>query len=93
MNARPIDEYFLQKDEPTKSCLQFLREHILQLDTNITEAWKYGMPFYCYKGKMFLLLVGTQKISSTLYRGCGGQAPEPSRFAFRSPRPYENFTD
>jgi hypothetical protein len=56
MNARPIDEYFLQKDEPTKSCLQFLREHILQLDTNITEAWKYGMPFYCYKGKMFCYL-------------------------------------
>lgn len=53
---RPIDNYFLQKEEPVKSCLQFLREHILQLDGNITEAWKYGMPFYCYKGKMFCYL-------------------------------------
>lgn len=53
---RPIDNYFLQKEEPVKSCLQFLREHILQLDSNITEAWKYGMPFYCYKGKMFCYL-------------------------------------
>lgn len=53
---RPIDNYFLQKDEPVKSCLQFLREHILQQDSNITEAWKYGMPFYCYKGKMFCYL-------------------------------------
>lgn len=49
---RPIDIYFLQKDEPIKSCLQFLREYILKQDANLTEAWKYGMPFYCYKGKM-----------------------------------------
>lgn len=49
---RPIDEYFLNKEEPVKSCLQFLRELILKQDTSITEAWKYGMPFYCIKGKM-----------------------------------------
>ena len=53
---RPIDNYFLQKEEPVKSCLQFLRDHILGQDSNITEAWKYGMPFYCYKGKMFCYL-------------------------------------
>jgi hypothetical protein len=53
---RPIDNYFLQKEEPVKSCLQFLREHILSRDNNITEAWKYGMPMYCYKGKMFCYL-------------------------------------
>lgn len=53
---RPIDNYFLQKEEPLKSCLQFLRGYILTQDTNITEAWKYGMPFYCYKGKMFCYL-------------------------------------
>ena len=49
---RPIDNYFLQKEEPIKSCLQFLREHILKQDANITEAWKYDMPFYCYNKKM-----------------------------------------
>ncbi|MES1214314.1 MAG: DUF1801 domain-containing protein [Bacteroidota bacterium] len=53
---RPIDNWFLQKDEPAKTCLQFLREHILKQDSNITEAWKYGMPFFCYKGKMFCYL-------------------------------------
>ena len=53
---RPIDNYYLQKEEPVKSCLQFLREHILKLDNNITEAWKYGMPFFCIKGKMFCYL-------------------------------------
>ncbi len=53
---RPIDNYFLQKDEPVKSCLQFLREHILKQSPHIAEAWKYGMPFYCYNGKMFCYL-------------------------------------
>ena len=53
---REIDNYYLQKEEPTKSCLLFLREHILSFDPNITEAWKYRMPFFCYKGKMFCYL-------------------------------------
>lgn len=52
----PVDDYFLQKEEPIKSCLQFLREHIIKQDANITEAWKYGMPFYCYHKKMFCYL-------------------------------------
>jgi len=47
-----IDNYFFQKEEPIKSTLLYLRKHILKLDGNITETWKYGMPFYCYKGKM-----------------------------------------
>lgn len=53
---RPIDHFFLKNEEPIKSCLQFLRSHILHLDQHITEAWKYGMPFFCYKGKMFCYL-------------------------------------
>jgi hypothetical protein len=53
---RPIDEYFLKHEEPTRSCLQFLREHILKQNGNITEAWRYGMPFYYYKDKMFCYL-------------------------------------
>ncbi|HEV8513032.1 MAG TPA: DUF1801 domain-containing protein [Cyclobacteriaceae bacterium] len=53
---RPFDNYFLQKEEPIKSCLQFLRAHILKQNEEITEAWKYGMPFFCYKGKMLCYL-------------------------------------
>ena len=50
---REIDTYFLQKDEPIKSCVAALREIILKYDKNITEVWRYKMPFYCYKGKRF----------------------------------------
>ncbi len=53
---RPIDNYFLQNQEPFKSCLQFLRQHILNLDSAITEKWLYGMPFFYYKGKRFCYL-------------------------------------
>jgi hypothetical protein len=53
---RPIDNYFLQKEEPVKSCLLFLRAHILKQNEEITEAWKYGMPFFCYNGKMLCYL-------------------------------------
>jgi Domain of unknown function (DU1801) len=53
---RPIDNHFLQKEEPGKSCLQFLREHILSLDENISETWRYGAPFYNYNGKRFCYL-------------------------------------
>lgn len=47
----PIDNYFLQQEEPTKSCLQFLRQYIRQLDKQVTEKWQYGMPFFYYKDK------------------------------------------
>ena len=51
-----INNFYLQKDEPAKSCLLALRKIILSQDKEITEAWKYGMPFFCYKGKMFCYL-------------------------------------
>jgi hypothetical protein len=53
---REIDHYFLQKDEPVRSYLLALREYLLSYDKNVTEAWKYKMPFYCYHGKMFCYL-------------------------------------
>jgi hypothetical protein len=52
----PMDDYFLKKNEPIRSYLFFLRDHILSLDNNLAPAWKYGMPFFCYKGKMFCYL-------------------------------------
>lgn len=51
-----LDNFYLQQDEPTKGCLLALKEIILRQDTNITNTLKYGMPFFCYKGKMFCYL-------------------------------------
>jgi hypothetical protein len=51
-----LNNFYLQKSEPLKSCLLALREIILSLDKEITPAWKYGMPFFCFRGKMFCYL-------------------------------------
>lgn len=51
----PLDNFFEQKDEPMKSCLQYLRLLLTGYE-HITEHWKYALPFYYYKGKMFCYL-------------------------------------
>jgi hypothetical protein len=53
---KPLDNYFEKLAEPDRACLQFLRGYISGFDPDITEAWKYGMPFFCYKKKMFCYL-------------------------------------
>lgn len=53
---KAADHFYAQQDEPAKGTLLALRTIILQQDAAITAAWKYGMPFFCYKGKMFCYL-------------------------------------
>lgn len=51
-----LDNYYLTKEEPNKSCLLALRSIVLGQDENIIETKKYGMPCFCYKKKMFCYL-------------------------------------
>ncbi|WP_435353307.1 DUF1801 domain-containing protein [Emticicia sp. SJ17W-69] len=53
---KELDDFYLQLDEPNKSCLLALRDIILAQDKDITVAWKYKLPFFCYKEKMFCYL-------------------------------------
>lgn len=53
---REIDEYYLKKSEPNKSCLLALRNIILNQNNNISETKKWGMPCFCYKKRMFCYL-------------------------------------
>lgn len=57
----PIENYFENLKEPVKSSFLSLRNIILEFDENITEEWKYRIPFYYYKGKMFCYLYKQQK--------------------------------
>ena len=50
------DNFYMQYNEPIRGCLLALKNIILLQDENITAEWKYGMPFFCYKGKMFCYL-------------------------------------
>ncbi len=53
---KELDNFYLNKEEPNKSCLLALRSIILNSDTHISEVKKYGMPCFCYKKKMFCYL-------------------------------------
>lgn len=84
---REIDEFFMYKEEPVKSCLLALRAFILQYDPHITEAWKYKMPFYCYNGKMCCYL-WTDKKTEQPYIGIveGKQVHHPQLVADKRAR-------
>lgn len=51
-----IESYYLSQQEPIKSCFLALRSIILKQDAAIIETWKYGMPCFSYKKKMFCYL-------------------------------------
>jgi len=53
---REVDNYYMNKEEPTRGCLLALRIIILKQDTGITETQKWGMPCFCYKKKVFCYL-------------------------------------
>lgn len=51
-----IDNFYLKQEEPTRGTLLALKDIIMKHDIGITNELKYGMPFFCYKGKMFCYL-------------------------------------
>lgn len=57
----PIENYFENLEEPLKSSFLSVRKIILDFDDKITEEWKYRIPFYYYKGKMFCYLYKQKK--------------------------------
>jgi len=50
------DNFYFNQQEPNKSCLLAMRDIVLKYDKDISETRKYGMPCFCYKGKMFCYL-------------------------------------
>jgi len=51
-----LDNFYLQKEEPIKSCLLALKEIILSYDIRITPNLKYGLPFFIFNKKNFCYL-------------------------------------
>lgn len=50
------DNFYLKKEDPNKSCLLAMREIVLNINSEMTETRKYGMPCFCYKGKALCYL-------------------------------------
>lgn len=59
----PLDKYYDKQEETIKNCLLALSAIILKQDEDVAAAWKYGMPFFCYKGKMFCYLWVHKKLN------------------------------
>ncbi len=53
---KALDNFYQSQQEPMRSCLLALSAIILQQDKEVSAAWKYGAPFFCYRGKMFCYL-------------------------------------
>jgi len=73
-----LDDFYFKQEEPIKGVFLALKEIILKQDSEITHVLKYGMPFFCYKGKMFCYL-WTHKKYKQPYIGIveGKQFDEP----------------
>ena len=59
--SQEIQDYYLNKEEPNKSCLLVLRDIILEQDENISESLKWNSPCFSYKNKMFSFLMIDKK--------------------------------
>jgi len=73
------ENFYLNKEEPNKSCLLALRDIILRQDEGITETTKYGMPCFCYKLKMFCYLWTEKKTSEPYILFVEGQHLDHSK--------------
>lgn len=51
-----LNLYYESQAPGIRSCFNALRHIILTSNRDITEAWKYKMPFFCFNGKMFCYL-------------------------------------
>ena len=50
---KELNLFYLQQEEHLKNCFLSLRDYILNYNKDVTEAWKFRMPFFCYKGQSF----------------------------------------
>lgn len=53
---KDVDRFYENSEQTYLEVFIALKEIILCQDKEITHELKYGMPFFCYKGKMFCYL-------------------------------------
>lgn len=53
---KQVHDFYLDQQEPNRSCLLALRSIVLALDDEVAETKKYGMPCFCYRGRAFCYL-------------------------------------
>jgi Domain of unknown function (DU1801) len=51
-----LEHFYTKHGESINECFLAMKQIILARDPEITNEWKYNMPFFCYRGKMFCYL-------------------------------------
>jgi len=64
----PVENFYLNLPEPNRGCMLSLKDLILKFDGGISQEWKYKLPFFYFKGKMFCYL-WTEKKTQIPYIG------------------------
>lgn len=53
---KPIDLFYLEKEEPVKGCLLALKDVILNYHSELTPRWYYKLPCFMYGDHIFCYL-------------------------------------
>ena len=53
---KAIDNFYFDKEEPTKSCLLALKELILNYNPEFEHKWYYKLPCFMYQNQIFCYL-------------------------------------
>jgi len=56
MSRQEIDSFYLNLPEPNRGCMLSLRHILSNCHPDITQEWKYRLPFFYLRGKMFCYL-------------------------------------
>lgn len=70
-SLQEIENFYWRQNEPQRSCFLALREIIKSFHPDLTEEWKYKLPFFYFKGKMFCYLWKDKKTGEP-YIGISG---------------------
>lgn len=63
MSLHEIENFYLNLSEPNRSCMLSLRDFITPLHKDISQEWKYRLPFFYLRGRMFCYLWMDKKTS------------------------------
>ncbi|MGB0887189.1 MAG: DUF1801 domain-containing protein [Vicingaceae bacterium] len=53
---KPLDNFYLDKTEPNRSCLIALKKIILDYNSELESRWYYRLPCFMYKNQIFCYL-------------------------------------
>lgn len=56
MQTSALDQFYHNLPEPQQGCFLALRQYISTLHPDISQEWKYKLPFFYFRKKMFCYL-------------------------------------